>query len=81
MIRNANGSGPGAYQGRREVDMAIFDTLPPEVRRAMNEATFKYPSADFRAILARAPAERVAGYVPEMDRRILERERVRARAA
>lgn len=75
MIRGANGTGPMTMLVSRERDFAVFDTLPPVVRQALNEAMFKYVAADVAALVATVGPDRVAAALPASDQRLLEKER------
>lgn len=81
MKHGANGTGPISVDVSRERDFEVFDELPAEVRKALNEASFKYLSLDVAALVATIGAERVAAAMPLSDRRLLEKERAAREAA
>lgn len=60
MSRVGNGTGPATVNISREADMAIFDSLPPEVRRAMSESWFNRTANGVRPQIATIGAERAA---------------------
>ena len=74
MMRGQNGVGPMTVRLNRERDFAVFDSLPPEVRRAMNESMFKRQAAEVAAMVHKVGAERVCQLLPIADQRFLESE-------
>lgn len=59
-FRGGNGTGPATVHVSREQDMAIFDSLPPQVRRAMSESWFNRTAVGVRPQLATIGADRAA---------------------
>ncbi|HKT52853.1 MAG TPA: hypothetical protein VJP88_00260 [Caulobacteraceae bacterium] len=59
-FRGGNGTGPATVHVSREQDMAIFDSLPPQVRRAMSESWFNRTAVGVRPQIATIGAERAA---------------------
>lgn len=73
-----NGTGPDTVLVSRERDFAIFDELPPRVRKALNEAVFKYCAAEVAATVITFGEDRIAAAIPTVDQRMLNKERAGA---
>lgn len=60
MSRIGNGTGPATIRISRERDFAIFDELPPEIRKALNESWFNRSAEGIRPQLATIGVTRAA---------------------
>lgn len=67
----SNAGVPDAKPMMRAADMAALDRLPEAVRLAIKNAWFPYSSERFEAATLAYGAEKVAAFVPVMDRKRL----------
>lgn len=73
-MHGQNGTGPMTVRLNRERDFEVFDALPAEVRRALNESMFKRQATEIAAMVAKVGAARVVQLLPIADQRFLETE-------
>lgn len=80
-MRPGNGTGPRTVRVSREEDFAIFDTLPPDVRQAMNGALFNYAAHMVSEAVLQVGPDRVVKAIPASDQVTLDAERRKAALA